>query len=719
MNQATDDVRLRLAVPNVDSHDRIRFLFPEGVMEFRGTDADAVRSAIALADGSRTRLHLTEALAEIVASRAVDVVADLESLGILLDVNHLYRAHLLHERNPQRLAHARSPAELTGQRLARFAPEELDAPAPTTPLGVLALARRSCRSFDPGHLLSAEDLTPLLRLAYSDSVRPVASAGGLYPLRMAVFLRQPGGDEYARLWWSRGSDRLERFGTVDSRTLAYALDDQHCLYSAAAVVVVMAELDVPAFKYGNRAYRYALLEAGQCVQMLTMAATESGLGSLEYGGFRDVCLAEVCGAPPELDPIIVLAIGRASQGEQASDPSPATDAAVGDGRAVLSVGVRLDDSSTRTPVVLAIARFGHPSPHTEVLDKYDRIAAGAAQSTVIATARAVFEAVERHAVGRVRVDLEETAVELDEQGLRWLDPRLMAPLAQDTHVAVDWLRPFDPHLPWQWVEGHDAYGHPVLAPIDMVFYPLATQLLNRPLCTLANSSGVAAHTTIERARDAAMMELIERDAFMRSWWGQRPPSRLGPGAGPAWWTARQRALSAEGVSATALVLQAHLPTALVVYRQERSPALVCGAACAPTYEMALRKSLDEADANLFAMSGREVSAPAADHVWSPSDHAAYYSVPMHARVVDPFLTGPTMGMPEEPQSPDMARLSRELQMCFIDLEPDAPDVVATRALSSQLVPIWFGPGSGYAAHPRLRDIRQATWRSGTTPHFFP
>jgi SagB-type dehydrogenase family enzyme len=47
------------------------------------------------------------------------------------------------------------------------------------------------------------------------------------------------------------------------------------------------------FKYGQRGYRFTLLEAGHVGQNLVLAATALGLGSVAVGGFFDCRVEEL------------------------------------------------------------------------------------------------------------------------------------------------------------------------------------------------------------------------------------------------------------------------------------------------------------------------------------------------------------------------------------------------------------------------------------------
>ena len=61
--------------------------------------------------------------------------------------------------------------------------------------------------------------------------------------------------------------------------------------AAGVLAVVTARLDATLVRYGDRGYRYVLLEAGHVGQNLDLASSALGLGALDLGGFLDRMLA--------------------------------------------------------------------------------------------------------------------------------------------------------------------------------------------------------------------------------------------------------------------------------------------------------------------------------------------------------------------------------------------------------------------------------------------
>lgn len=195
-------------------------------------------------------------------------------------------------------------------------------PLPETELGQVIGRRVSCRAFtmDP---IALPVLATLLRSAYgvlgrsagreTEWVdRPAPSAGGLYPLEVSMLVRAVEGLSPGVHHFVPATDGLEqlRDDTVPPRLLTYLFMGQPWVAQAAVVVVLSAVLARSLPKYGDRGYRYLLLEAGHVGQNLDLVASALGLGAVNLGGFYDDELARLLCLDPEWEiPLYATAIG--------------------------------------------------------------------------------------------------------------------------------------------------------------------------------------------------------------------------------------------------------------------------------------------------------------------------------------------------------------------------------------------------------------------------
>ena len=164
-------------------------------------------------------------------------------------------------------------------------------------------ARRSARTFGDGALQLA-DLAAVLRAGYGltgalpvagsppQPLRAAPSAGALYPLELFVAATHVDGLQ-ARIHHydplAGTVVRLPAPAAAVRGTTPYA----KLVSEAAAVLVIAAVFWRSRFKYGLRAYRFTLLEAGHVAQSILLACAALGLAALPLGGFYDRRLDEL------------------------------------------------------------------------------------------------------------------------------------------------------------------------------------------------------------------------------------------------------------------------------------------------------------------------------------------------------------------------------------------------------------------------------------------
>lgn len=115
------------------------------------------------------------------------------------------------------------------------------------------------------------------------------SPGGLRPIDAYVVCVDVDGVPPGAYGYHPRLHRLVPLGiAVDARAwVRRVLVHQRLAAGAAAVVLLAAAFDRVRVKYGQRAYRFALLEAGHVAQSMTLLATASGIASCVVGGYLD------------------------------------------------------------------------------------------------------------------------------------------------------------------------------------------------------------------------------------------------------------------------------------------------------------------------------------------------------------------------------------------------------------------------------------------------
>jgi SagB-type dehydrogenase family enzyme len=163
-------------------------------------------------------------------------------------------------------------------------------------LGDALAARRSRRSYGGGSLDLAE-LGALLAASYGvtgtlegtpQTLRSAPSGGALYPLELYVACRHVEGVARALHHYDPLRHVLEELRPLawEEETAALTPYDE-LVTGCAALIVVTGMLWRSRFKYGARAYRFTLMEAGHVAQSFLLAVEALGLASTPLGGFFD------------------------------------------------------------------------------------------------------------------------------------------------------------------------------------------------------------------------------------------------------------------------------------------------------------------------------------------------------------------------------------------------------------------------------------------------
>ncbi len=210
------------------------------------------------------------------------------------------------------------------------------------PLGPVMRGRTSVRAFRPGSMALAE-LSSLLYHACGvtrhaadtgqvRSWRAAPSPGGLYPLELYVHTTQVTGLRAGLYHYHPVRDELRHLREGDlAREIASCFVQGAIAYDAAMVVFLTAWFERVTFKYGDRGYRFALLEAGHVAQNLNLAAGALGLGALNLGGYFDHELDDLLGLDGvTASTVYALALGWPDVGWPNVDPGTASEEPYGD-----------------------------------------------------------------------------------------------------------------------------------------------------------------------------------------------------------------------------------------------------------------------------------------------------------------------------------------------------------------------------------------------------
>jgi SagB-type dehydrogenase family enzyme len=179
----------------------------------------------------------------------------------------------------------------------------VELPAPRRPecsLWEAISSRRSQRSFR-GEPIGGADLAALLQAAYGVThearspdgsrtlpLRAVPSGGALYPLELYAAALRVHGLDAGLYHFDPLRPGLETVRTGIGHDTVAALSTYPEIAGECSVLFLIgAVFGRSRFKYGLRALRFTLLEAGHAAQNAVLAAAALGLGAVPLGGFYD------------------------------------------------------------------------------------------------------------------------------------------------------------------------------------------------------------------------------------------------------------------------------------------------------------------------------------------------------------------------------------------------------------------------------------------------
>jgi len=320
---------------------------------------------------------------------------------------------------------------------------------------------------------------------------------------------------------------------------------------------------------------------------------------------------------------------------------------------------------------------------------------------------------------------------IDPQALHFRHPR---PDPAGTRV------PYTSELPIYWCPAQDLLtGTTHLVPAQEVWFTTRS-LPGENLCTRSNSSGCALGGSFEEAMLFAILELVERDAFLTAWYLRRSCRKIDPDSVKLeefqlLWCRARHSYRNYSIQLFDMTTYIGLPVVLcIAIRQHGTgPKIMLSAACRlHCDEAALSAIKDMASmphANSYDESnGRRLLAHP-EEVVSPADHAAYYSVEENFGRLSflDFDARPVLAAKDVDQSSLIPRQDRYnlkqvieaiaghvsslgLTVLVKDLthrEFSGRDLVCLRAIIPGLYPIWFGYyGARLTITKRLQHLYQ-------------
>ncbi len=509
---------------------------------------------------------------------------------------------------------------------------------PQAPLDALLSARFTHYTFDDVGLPTTQ-LHQLLwslagvvstkhpRAGFSAPQRTLGSAGGMHLLTVYVALRRAVGR------WSPGVYRVhypqartfaltKLPSDIDELPLAFG-KPWHLTFATGAIFIA-ADPSIGATRYRNRSLQYLFMEAGAALHNGALTAAALGFGYATIGGYYEEPVAKLCGLDNE------LVLGSAIFG------SPAKPNQV----EKLSVAAPIDFAWVKGEAPRLKMNF-HLARARYKTDTNDRpFSWGRDLSPRMALRKAVAEAIEREGYQQPKNIVEGTMDEVPGA----LDPRAFIRYTVSQYKRPGFRHvPFDPTMRHAWVPGiclvtkkqvHVAAGL-VFTHGSLVANGYATE----NSLAQVTSSGCAAGISTDDATHRALLEAIERDAFMQHWFSQTPGIVVPPKQWPDQLTKRILALQEAGCAISIQRLTSRsVHVALVSAQHVERHFTTMGAAASHSFTEAVERAIDEAETRIYAwLHGHACTIVAPEQVLTVEHHIELYGLKRFFKKADRVL----------------------------------------------------------------------------------
>lgn len=448
--------------------------------------------------------------------------------------------------------------------------------------------------------------------------RTVPSAGALFPLLIHLVLLKDAGQVQSgvyRIFFSEpGQVEFVRCGGV-TKDVKTCFVDPRFLQTVAGVIVVSGSVARSADKYANRGLSYTFLEAGHVAQNIHLTALHEDVATLEVGGFYEGSMRKLLSLPTSTCPIITVVFGTALSKNETPSITRIKDAS----NIVRMVKVSPKKTSGYSIDFSIAFAQAYPSHGTKKVSW----SCGRSKDVELAKTKATAECIEWFACGQSDAHklIEGTYVELKNQAIH---PEQMIQYLPDQFQTKK-VYPFSNKGMYQWrevIEYETEKKRLILA--DFVYFPYYPR---HRRYAYANSCGTAAHATVEKALEHALLELVEREAFMVMWLNRLSMPVFDRKTLPSSIQQRIRVVERHGFTVQVVDLTFDLtPVVFAVARSEQLPFLTCSAASSYNPEEALERAFMELEAAVYCRfrDGKTKKALEPPEVQHPLDHGAFY-----------------------------------------------------------------------------------------------
>jgi thiazole/oxazole-forming peptide maturase SagD family component len=430
--------------------------------------------------------------------------------------------------------------------------------------------------------------------------RTVPSGGALYPLNFSLILLRRCGDVKKGIYDVRIEENSVglKLKKTNLKEVPKSFIDPYMLNNAQGVVVISADLERVSRKYGNRTTKYCYLEAGHSAQNMFLESSLNGVATCELGGFREKNIEKLLDIKNQ-EAVTAIIFGSFPK-DQDSHKKDSIEVSWKDGSQYgisteIAAGILSTKKNTRNS------------------------SSGKDKEISVALKKLASEVIEWNSWGFLPVtkakmkDLNNAIhpLKILDYGSRDLSKRGVSPFKKD--------------VLYEWVKGHSLEtGKEFFVLADLVLYPYRS----KHRYASANSSGCAAYFDKETAIKHALLELVERDAFMIWWLNRLDMPTITKDSLPEEYRRRIKVIEKLGYEIVVKDITLDLTPVIFIAARKGDEIFTCSQSSGESFEESLNKALGEMETTVvFYENYHKSKKIKLEDVKGPRDHGNLYRMP--------------------------------------------------------------------------------------------
>ncbi|TRZ77362.1 hypothetical protein D4R87_02895 [bacterium] len=387
--------------------------------------------------------------------------------------------------------------------------------------------------------------------------------------------------------------------------------------NAIGMIIIVGCSSHSALKYGNRGILYTILEAGHAAQNILTCAQEEQIATVELGGFIEPKIVDLLGLAKNTQPLTVIVFGSRLN-QQDKETKSTFDKEISEKDIIRKMEIVTSDVKKYHLSFYMVFAESITSSTGEIwwscgrdIEKKKAIIKAKAEAVEWFVCSCIYD---KYLVDGRFNKLKDNAVNPED---------IVKYLPHQTQM----IESFNSDKMYQWYETTEMFSEKAtLALADLIFFPYFGKFGKN--YAFSNSSGVAAHINVDFAIEHAVLENIEREAFMITWFNFLKRSPIEIQSLPVNIQDRIYAIEKAGFNINLVDITLDLTPVImvVIVGKNNYPFFSCSTASGYDVIQIIDRALMEAESSVYChlRDGNSRLILTASEITRTMDHGSFY-----------------------------------------------------------------------------------------------